>query len=280
MKLTDCSSISSKKPRTIMPDKKQSLVPSHKKTEAIDVIKVNHKTRESLADFRKQLQAKNPRRIIFASDATGSRAPFWESAKVIQARMLEDAMQYGNAEMKIVAYRDRFADPNDFIEESEWSSDSNYLRRWMTNISCHGGGGNDGESIDAALRVALEQEPTITAVILVGDEPILSTSRDTAYKYASELGKKGIPVFAFQEGDLPGADNDFRAIAENSGGIYDHFTGDSKVDFGDRLRVVSVFATGGKDALDNFLKKHKSTTERLSEGAKNLAKRLLKPKGD
>lgn len=263
-----------------MPDKKQSLVPIQKKTEAGSVIKIDEQARQNLEAFRKQSKANQRRRIIFASDATGSRAGFWESAREIQARMLEDAMQHGNVEIKIVAYRDRFADPNDFIEQSEWSSDKASLKQFMTSISCRGGGGNDGESIDAALHVALEEEPPISAVILVGDEPVVSQSRATAYKYAESLGKKGIPVFAFQEGDLFGADKDFRAIAEKSGGFYDHFTGDSKVDFGDRLRVAAVFATGGKTALDNFLKKSKSTSNQLSEGAQSLANRLLNSKGE
>lgn len=259
-----------------MSNDKKSLVPSQFKTQQGNVTRINEKARQDLAKFREQVQKeRQPRRIIFACDATGSRGPTWELARSIQLKMVEDALQYGNMEMKIVAYRDRFADPTDYLEPSDWSKDSAYLQEYMARISCHGGGGNDGESVDSPLQFALEQIPPVSAIILVGDEPVVSQSRLDAYRYATELGKKGIPVFAFQEGSCPQAKEDFQTIAENSGGIYDQFTAESKIDFGDRLRVVTVFATGGKKAVDDFIRKHQNQGKQISQGAQKFAQRLI-----
>lgn len=261
-----------------MSDKKTDLVPTFlRKNGAID--KTRKDAKHKLAELRKKLEEERPKRIIFASDATGSRAGFWEEARVVQARMLEDAMKFGRLEMKIVAYRDRFADPDDFLEQSDWSSDPKVLKHFMTGISCHGGGGNEGESIDAALEVALKEEPPVHGVILVGDEPVVPSSRTSAYNIATELGKKKIPVFTFQDGEFFNAEKDFRTIAENSGGVYDRFTSNSRVDFGDRLSIATVFTVGGKAAVDKLIQEAASGKQKLSEGATSLAHRLLNPKG-
>lgn len=243
------------------------------------VTKQEVRSRQELAKFREErAKRKQPKRIIFACDATGSRVHAWEMAKAIQARMIESAMQYGNVELKIVAYRDRYADPDDFVEASSWSQDKQYLKKYMSGVSCHGGGGNDGESADAALKLALDEEVPLSAVIVVGDEPVVPKDRPGAYKFASQLGERGVPVFTFQEGENPETESDFREIARRSGGVFDRFTNSSEVDFGDRLSVTAVFATGGEKAVDDFIKKHASGGRLISPGAKLLAKQLIEKK--
>lgn len=261
-----------------MTEEKKSLVPKQFIAQQKSISQVDDNVRKEFSSFRKQLKEEATRRILFAYDATGSRGGFWEMAKSIQSRMIEEALQYGNIEMKIVAYRDRFADPQSYIISSKWSKNGSDLQEFMMPISAEGGGGNDGESVDLPLKIALEENPPVTAIILVGDEPVVSLSRQEAYAYASELGKRAIPVFAFQEGDRSDTKKDFQTIAERSGGIFDQFTPSSKIDFCDRLRVATVFATGGEKAMDEFLKRNKDKGNLLSSGAHRLAQRCIEQK--
>jgi hypothetical protein len=255
---------------------KKSLVPDAFSSEDTKPLTAESEAGKELAKLRERLRREKLRRIVFAFDATGSRGPVWDLAQSIQARMLEDTLEYGDVEMQVVAYRDRMVDPNDYIEYSKWSKDGEYLREFMGTISCHGGGANDGESVDEALAYIAAQEPEVHAVILVGDEPVLSDKRQRAYELARKLGKKRIPVFTFYEGDLPQTRIDFENIAETSGGICDELTSDAQIDFGDRLRVVAVYATGGAKAIEDFIGKHGSGDHEISQGAKRLAERLIK----
>lgn len=261
-----------------MDEKKRALVPDIARSRRTELSKVDDAARKKLHEFREERRkAKEPRRIMFICDVTGSRAPQWEWAKNAQSRMVDDAMKYGNIEMQIVIYRDRICDANDYLKYSQWSKDVTYLQSFMSRISCYGGGGNDGESIDEALRFALVQDPPASAIILVGDEPVISSYREAAYQYASELGKRNTPIYVFQDGERfdPQARKDFMTIAQNSGGVYDKFTASSRVDFGDRLRVATVFAAGGKDAVRDFLEKHRLGGKALSEGAMKLSRKFL-----
>jgi hypothetical protein len=260
-----------------MSEEKKSLVPHSFISQEGSVIKVDEQAREELKKYRdERKKARKPRRIIFAYDATGSRLHTWELAKSIQADMVEEALQYGEIEVKIVVYRDRLALDNDYLQWSEWSNDRSYVERYMEPITCHGGGGNDGESVDEALGFALKEDPPVDAVILIGDEPVVSPKRAEAYQQASELGRKGISVFAFQEGDRHQAKVDFQTIAENSGGIYDRFTAQSPEDLKDRLTLIMIRVAGDKQAVGDFIKKRQESKKQLSTGAQELARRLLK----
>lgn len=260
-----------------MAEEKKSLVPNGFKSQDKSVIKADEQAREELKKYRdERKKSHKTRRIIFAYDATGSRLHTWEVAKSIQADMVEEALKYGLVEVKIVVYRDRIVGDKDYLEWSEWSKDRSYLEAYMAPITCHGGGGNDGESIDEALGFVLKEDPPVDAVILIGDEPVVSQKRAEAYQQASELGRKGIPVFAFQEGDRHQAKGDFQTIAENSGGIYDQFTSASPEDLKDRLTMVMISVARDKQAVSDFIKKRQDSTKQLSEGAQDLARRLLK----
>ncbi|MGB3976777.1 MAG: hypothetical protein WBM02_12420 [bacterium] len=256
-----------------MSNDKKSLVPRSMESSA--VTNINDQVEKKLALIKKKVAARySPKRIIFAYDATGSREPSWELAKSIQSRMLSESLQYGNVEMMVLVYRDRFTDST-YLEHSEWSKDGDYLQSFMEPILCYGGGGNHGESIDEALDFALKQDPPVNAIILIGDEPVVPRQRSVAYQLAKDLGEKNIPVFIFQEGDRPQAEIDYKIIAENSGGVYDKFSPDSRIDFTDRLRVATIFATGGKQAIEEFIKKHADPSRMISEGAQQLARKLL-----
>jgi hypothetical protein len=260
-----------------MSEEKKSLVPRSFRDEERGVVKVDDQAREELNRYRdERKKSHKPRRIIFAYDATGSRSSAWELAKSIQADMVEEVLQYGAVEVKIVVYRDRLAGDAEYLQSSEWSNDRAYLEAYMAPITCYGGGGNDGESVDEALGFALKQDPPADAVILIGDEPVVSRKRPEAYQQASELGGKGIPVFAFQEGNRHQTKIDFQTIAENSGGIYDQFTSKSPEDLKDRLTVIMISVTKDKQAVKDFMKKRQDSTKQLSEGAQGLARRLLK----
>lgn len=261
--------------RSIMKESEKGLVPSSFKESQVVRSSDESKLKEEYQGLKQKLARKS--RIVFVFDATGSRSPFWEIAIRIQEQMLQEVMKYGEIEVKIVAYRDRYSDPNGYLIHSKWSSKVEYLVNYMRKVTCHGGGGNDGESIDAALDYVLQENKNnqVNAVILVGDEPIVSMDRGRGYELADEHGRLKIPIFAFLEGNLEQAEIDFRELAKRSKGIFDQFSNTSPQDIADRLKVAAIYTAGGEKALEKFLSENKQ----LSPGATNLARRLL-PEGE
>ena len=69
---------------------------------------------------------------------------------------------------------------------------------------------------------------------------------------AGELGLLGVPVFMFQEGKDPVAENAYREIARLSRGAYCRFDTGSAKELGDLLRAVAAYAAGGMKALDDL----------------------------
>ena len=67
---------------------------------------------------------------------------------------------------------------------------------------------------------------------------------------AGELGLLGVPVFMFQEGGDPVAENAYREIARLSRGAYCRFDTGAAHELGELLRAVAAYASGGIKALD------------------------------
>jgi hypothetical protein len=66
---------------------------------------------------------------------------------------------------------------------------------------------------------------------------------------AGELGLLGVPVFMFQEGGDPVAENAYREIARLSRGAYSRFDAGAAQELGELLRAVAAYAAGGRKAL-------------------------------
>ncbi|MGE0565464.1 MAG: VWA domain-containing protein, partial [Pseudolabrys sp.] len=179
-------------------------------------------------------------RLIFALDATMSRQPTWDTACVLQADMFREAAGVGGLDIQLVYFRGL-----NECRASGWVADSDRLAQLMSRIGCQGG----HTQIDRVLSHAKQENDRqrVQALVYVGDameEPI-----DHLCASAGELGLRGLPVFMFQEGPDPVAENAYREIARLSGGAWCRFDAGAADQLRDLLRAVAAYAAGGKKAL-------------------------------
>ena len=131
---------------------------------------------------------------------------------------------------------------------SRFVSDPRTLAGLMEKIDCRGGQTQIAKVLAHARR---EIETTkVQALVFVGDameEPI-----DELCAKAGELGLHGVPVFMFQEGSDPVAENAYREIARLSRGAYCRFNPGAAHELGELLRAVAAYASGGLKALDRL----------------------------
>jgi hypothetical protein len=170
-------------------------------------------TSEDIAAFVAKARAMSPHaaggrgRLVFALDATMSRQPTWDMACALQADMFREAASLGSLDIRLVYYRG-------FNEcrATGWISDSAQLARLMGRIDCRGGNTQIGKVLSEARREAVASG--VRAVVFVGDA--MEESVDDLCARAGELGLLKVPVFMFQEGHDPVAEQAFREIAVRS----------------------------------------------------------------
>jgi len=182
-------------------------------------------------------------RLIFAMDATASREPTWDQASQLQAAMFNATADLGGLEVQLVYYRG-FRE----LDASPWLTDSDALLKRMTGVYCAAGLTQIGRVLDHALAQA--QRERVNALVFVGD--CMEEGRDQLAGLAGRLGLIGLPVFVFQEGRDPVAEQAFREIARLSGGAYCPFDAASPQTLRDLLSAVAVFASGGRKALERY----------------------------
>ncbi len=102
-------------------------------------------------------------------------------------------------------------------------------------------------------------------MVFVGDA--MEEKIDDLCTAAGELGLLGVPVFMFQEGDDPVAENAYREIARLSRGAYCRFDTGAAHQLGELLRAVAAYAAGGLKALADL-------SARRSDGARKLLAQL------
>ncbi|MEO8317413.1 MAG: VWA domain-containing protein, partial [Bradyrhizobium sp.] len=153
-------------------------------------------------------------RLVFALDATMSRQPTWDMACALQADMFREAAALGSLDIRLVYYRG-------FNEcrATGWISDSAQLAKLMGKIDCQGGNTQIGKVLSEARREAVAS--AVRAVVFVGDA--MEESVDDLCARAGELGLLKVPVFMFQEGHDPVAEQAFREIARLTGGAWCRF---------------------------------------------------------
>jgi hypothetical protein len=193
-----------------------------------------HSTRVS--EFLAKHQASPRGRLIFALDATASRQPAWDTATELQAQMFDVTGQVGGLEIQLVYYR------GDECKASHWTPDARELGRLMRRITCISGHTQIGKIL-AHARKEHQRQP-ISAVVFVGDA--MEESAPTLYDAAAGLG---MPLFMFQEGDLPEVTETFAQMARLSNGAHCKFSSGSAQELADLLRAVAAFAVGGLQAL-------------------------------
>lgn len=179
-------------------------------------------------------------RLVFALDATMSRQPTWDKACHIQAEMFQEAGQIGGLKIKLVYFRG-FGE----CRASRWFERSDELARAMSRISVQGGRTQISKVLSAALQSAADDR--IAAVVYVGD--CMEEDVDILCDKAGQLGLLGVPMFLFQEGHDPVAEQAFREMARLTKGAYCPFDAGSAQQLAELLKAVAVFASGGHKAL-------------------------------
>ncbi|WP_417682518.1 VWA domain-containing protein [Roseibium sp.] len=179
-------------------------------------------------------------RLVFGLDATMSRQPTWDQACQIQAEMFKEAAKLSGLEIKLVYFRG-FGE----CRASRWFSGSEDLAEAMSRIDCRGGHTQIRKVLSAALSAAKDDK--IAGLVYVGD--CMEENVDDLCARAGELGLLGVPVFLFQEGRDPAAEQAFREIARLTRGAYCSFDAGSARQLADLLKAVAAYAAGGHGAL-------------------------------
>jgi hypothetical protein len=219
-------------------------------------------TSEDIAAFVAKASALSPHapgakgRLIFALDATMSRQPTWDMACALQADMFRETAALGSLDIRLVYYRG-------FNEcrATGWISDSARLATLMSKIDCRGGDTQIGRVLNEARREAVASG--VRAVVFVGDA--MEEKIDELCAKAGELGMLKVPVFMFQEGRDPAAEQAFREIARLSGGAWCRFDPGAAAQLRELLRAVATYAAGGREALKRLSARESSAAKLLAQ---------------
>jgi len=182
-------------------------------------------------------------RLVFAMDATMSRRPTWDRALNIQAEMFRETAKIGGLDVQLVYFRGFHE-----CQVSRWVSDPEGLAQLMTRVDCRGGNTQIGRVLAHVLKESRARK--VNAVVYVGD--CMEESVDALCQKAGEIGLLGTPVFMFQEGYDPIAEQAFREIPRLTGGAYCRFDSASARQLRDLLSAVAVYAAGGRPALADY----------------------------
>lgn len=226
---------------------------------ATDALTARPSAAADIAAFVAKAKAMAPQaggrgRLVFALDATMSRQPTWDMACALQADMFREAAAVGRLDIRLVYFRGMAE-----CRASGWISDSAELARLMGRISCQGGQTQIGKVLSETRREAVAAG--VRALVFVGDA--MEESVDELCARAGELGLLKVPVFMFQEGHDPAAEQAFREIARLTGGAWCRFDPGAAAQLRELLRAVAAYAAGGRAAL-----------QRLSQTAPGAAKLL------
>jgi hypothetical protein len=226
---------------------------------ATDALTARPSAAADIAAFVAKAKAMAPQaggrgRLVFALDATMSRQPTWDMACAMQGDMFREAAAVGSLDIRLVYFRGMAE-----CRASGWISDSGELARLMGRISCQGGQTQIGKVLSETRREAVAAG--VRALVFVGDA--MEESVDELCARAGELGLLKVPVFMFQEGHDPAAEQAFREIARLTGGAWCRFDPGAAAQLRELLRAVAAYAAGGRAAL-----------MRLSQTAPGAAKLL------
>jgi len=197
-------------------------------------------------------------RLIFALDATMSRQPTWDTACALQADMFREAAGIGGLDIQLVYFRGLGE-----CRASGWVAGTERLAELMSGIDCRGGHTQIGKVLSHARQEHGKQR--VQALVFVGDA--MEEAIDDLSQAAGELGLLGVPLFMFQEGGDPVAENAYREIARLSHGAYCRFDTGAAHELRELLRAVAAYAAGGIKALADL-------SARKSSGARLLLAQL------
>jgi hypothetical protein len=194
-------------------------------------------------------------RLIFAIDATASRMPTWDAACHIQGAMFEATAGLGRLDIQLVFYRGF-----DECKAGRWVNTAAALHRAMRSVHCVGGNTQIARVLSHAITETRREK--VSALVFVGDA--MEESADVLCGLAGELGSLGVPIFVFQEGNLPTATSTFRLLGQLSKGAHLSFDLAAIDRLKQLLAAVAVYAAGGIKALEDYGRKQGGEVLRLT----------------
>lgn len=190
----------------------------------------------------KALQAQQTRsggRLVFAMDATGSRAASWSQALVAQAGMFEAVASIGGLSVQLVHFGGYE------FKASKWVRDARQLSDIMHGVACVGGVTQIGNVLGHVLGET--RKNPIAALVYVGDAQ--EESINSLAKQASRLASLGVRGFFVQDGDEPSVEQTYRKLATTMKGAFARLGPNAAADLKSFLSAVAVYASGGATAL-------------------------------
>jgi len=221
---------------------KKPLTPTRKDADPV----VQRSGPSEIDAFIRQVQTMAPvtsgtGRLILALDATMSRQPTWDLACKLQAEMFDAVGKAGSLAVQLVYFRGF-----DECRASRFVADTTSLKNLMTKIDCRGGATQIGKVFSHALKET--EKGKVNALVYIGDA--MEENVDLLAQKAGQLGLRGVPIFAFQEGHDPATETAFREFARLSKGAWFRFNSSSADTLAKLLSAVAVYATGGLKALE------------------------------
>ena len=209
-----------------------------------DITSTDHPV--SCPDRSRQRSPALPRgRLMFALDATASRAPTWAIARELQSRMFREAAPIGHLHVQLVYYGGASC------RASRWKESGEELAQVMNGIACEAGSTQIGKVLTHAIQE--NEKAPVQALVFIGDA-MEEEIEELAVK-ASELGKAGVPIFIFQEGTDPNVRTAFRLLALKSGGEFFEFNPKrlrAVEQLSAQLNAVARLALGDVEALQRI----------------------------
>src|SRR5260221_3618704 len=196
-------------------------------------------------------------RLIFALDATASRAPTWDRAAKLQGEMFEAAAALGGLEVQLVFYRGF-----DECKASRWLGAAPELHRVMSGVSCAGGETQIGRVLGHAAKEA--RAGKVNALVFVGDA--MEEKADELCRLAGELGLLGGPLFIFHESRDPVAASAFRQMARLSCGAYFPLHAGSAQQMRALLGAVAAYYAGWPASLAAYVERTGGAAPLLAGG--------------
>jgi hypothetical protein len=181
-------------------------------------------------------------RLIFALDATASRAATWAKARELQGEMFDATAALGELSSQLIYYSGMGC------QASRWVTSAAALRDLMSSVTCVAGGTQIGRLLARAIEEAKAEK--LGALIFVGD--CMEENADQLCIQACELAALGTPMFLLHEGNDRIAAEAFKAMAAASGGAYLSFEAASIAQLKELLGGIAVFTVGGHEALAEY----------------------------
>jgi len=206
-------------------------------------------TRRAVDAFLERASASRPpvprvtQRLIFALDATASRAPVWDLACELHTELFDAAASHGNLAIQLCFYRGY----REFVA-TKWSTTPAALLDDMQRVTCKGGRTQLIQLLEHTLEQSIRHP--VRALVFIGDA--FEEDFDRLSALASRLALHNVPVFVFHEGGDPGAERAFATLARLTRGAHVPFEPGSADTLRELLGAVAAYAAGGQAALAHY----------------------------